>query len=399
MASFAFTGTLKSNEIFGSIYNMLISQSVLADNFTGGYSELTGRIKTDGTLYGDTKLYYATDVLKSYKWGNYAEAANLLQTNKPADPKCQAITLDQFRQINITVDNYLSKRAWSTEGAFGQFQSVVLGMIRETKKLYEETLINSYVGTVESTSNKHIVNVPVSTATTGLTGLDKEKMEAMTIAQSLADLFTDMKDYSRDYNDYTFMRSYSPDSLYVVWNAKYVNKIRQIDLPTIFHKDGLVDKFEDVSLPSRFFGSVITDTTFANYIDASGAANKPIKKTSNTAGTYVPGANHANGTLRLLVEKTIGGAEYFPGDELPVNTTVSTTTDGSGTVLAGEFYIEDSDIICKVIHNNAIKMMSAFEVGTSFYNPRSLTENHYLTWGYSEPAYLKNYPVIMVYKD
>ena len=272
-------------------------------------------------------------------------------------------------------------------------------MIRETKKLYEETLINSYVGTVESASNKRIVNVPVSTATTGLTGLDKEKMEAMTIAQSLADLFTDMKDYTRDYNDYKFMRSYSPDSLYVVWNAKYVNKIRKIDLPTIFHKDGLVDKFEDVSLPSRFFGSVITDTTFANYIDASGAANKPIKKTSNTAGTYVPGANHANGTLRLLVEKTIGGAEYFPGDELPANTTVSTTTDGSGTVLAGEFYIEDSDIICKVIHNNAIKMMSAFEVGTSFYNPRSLTENHYLTWGYSEPAYLKNYPVIMVYKD
>ena len=40
--------------------------------------------------------------------------------------------------------------------------------------------------------------------------------------------------------------------------------------------------------------------------------------------------------------------------------------------------------------------MSAFEVGTSFFNPKSLTENHYLTFGYNTLEYLKNYPFITV---
>ena len=38
--------------------------------------------------------------------------------------------------------------------------------------------------------------------------------------------------------------------------------------------------------------------------------------------------------------------------------------------------------------------MSAFETGTSFFNPRNLSENHYLTWGYSDLDYLANYPFI-----
>jgi len=72
---------------------------------------------------GDTKLYYASDVLKSYPWGpsrsNYNpssttaslqyEANNMLAITRPAAPECQAIHLTEFRQIALTVDNYLSK--------------------------------------------------------------------------------------------------------------------------------------------------------------------------------------------------------------------------------------------------------------------------------------------------
>ena len=60
-----FTGTLNSNEIFSAIYNMIISQQVFSDNIKGTASSLVDRARVDGTLYGDTKLYYATDVLKS----------------------------------------------------------------------------------------------------------------------------------------------------------------------------------------------------------------------------------------------------------------------------------------------------------------------------------------------
>ena len=120
-----FNGTLRSNEIFSALYNMIISQEVFADNIKG--SDLVDQARVDGGLYGDTKLYYSTDALASAEWGNDAEATNLLALHRPDAPKCQAIVLDKFRQIALTVDNYLSKRAWADEGAFSSFNSVMLG--------------------------------------------------------------------------------------------------------------------------------------------------------------------------------------------------------------------------------------------------------------------------------
>ena len=61
-------------------------------------------------------------------------------------------------------------------------------------------------------------------------------------------------------------------------------------------------------------------------------------------------------------------------------------------------YIEDDDKICVVMHKRSVPYMSAFEVGTSFFNPKSLTENHYLTFGHNTLEYLKNYPFIVVKK-
>ena len=126
-----FNGQLKQNEIFGAIYNMIISQQVFADNIAGIGDELVNRAKVDGGLYGDTKLYYATDALKSAPWGKDAEAANLLALHRPDAPKCQPITLDTFRQISLTVDNYLTKRAFSTEGAFASFNASLISLASE----------------------------------------------------------------------------------------------------------------------------------------------------------------------------------------------------------------------------------------------------------------------------
>lgn len=61
----AFNGTLNSNEIFAGMYNMIISQQVFADNIKGTKSDLVDMAKVDGSMYGDTKLYYATDALTS----------------------------------------------------------------------------------------------------------------------------------------------------------------------------------------------------------------------------------------------------------------------------------------------------------------------------------------------
>ena len=385
--------TLNSNEIFATIANMIISQEVFADNL-GKHQSLVDKARVDGGLYGDKKLYYATDVLKSAAWGKDSEAANLLALHRPADPEVQDITLDVFRQISLTVDNYLSKRAWATEGAFSQFNSVMLGWMRETKRVYDGTLYNVFVGTAQTSQGAQMQSVDVTTAVGGATGEEANRLEAEAIAQKIADLMVEMGDYSRAFNDYGMLRSYAEDAIKVIWNAKFVNKIRKIDLPTIFHKDGLVDKFEEEVLPARYFGTVITAANKSDYSASTPAAGKPIDSDDDT---YVPGSNHANGCLRAVIEKdvTVSATAYhvFPGDEIPAGATIK----AGGNFELGEVYIEQADVICKVV----VKLppyMSAFEVGTSFFNPKSLTENHYLTFGHNTLEYLKNYPFITVKK-
>ena len=389
--------TLTANEIYDTLANMIISQEVFADNL-GEHQTLVDKARVDGGLYGDTKLFYATDVLKSHVWGNDSEAANLLSLDRAADPEVQAIKLDKFRQIRLTVDNYMTKRAFADEGAFSSFNSVMLGWLRETKRVYDGTLYNCFIGTAQSSTGKQIKSIDLGTGSGHplyqLTGVEKEQMEAMLIAQGLADLFVEMGDYSRDFNDYQNLRSYAKEGIKLVWNAAFVNKIRKIDLPTIFHKDGLVDKFEEEVLPARYFGVVITAANKSDYAASSPTTGKPIDSDDNT---YVPGVAHANGCIRSMVEKdvTVSGTAYhvFPGDEIPAGATIV----ASGNFELGEVYIEQADIICKVL----VKLppyMSAFEVGTTFFNPRSLTENHYLTFGHNSLAYLKNYPMITVKK-
>ena len=372
--------TLTPNDIFSSLGNMIISQQVFADNF-GKHQTLVDKARVDGSLFGDRKLYYSVNALKTNAWAKDAEASNLLSLDRPQDPKVQAIVLDTFRQIRLTVDNYLTKRAWADEGAFSSFNSVMLGQMRETKKIYDGTLYNVYIGTHEASSaNVHSKSVTLSGTNDG-----------QTIAQAIADLLVEMGDYSKDFNDYGFYRSYSEEDIKVVWNAKFVNKIKKVDTPTIFHKDGLVDKLDQDVMPAKYFGTPITTDNYSTYSAATPAAGKPI---DSDDGTYVPGSNHANGCLRSMVEQdiTVGGTTYhvFPGEELPANAVVYASSE-----VKIPCYIEDAKVMCKVL----VKLppyMSAFEVATSFFNPRSLTENHYLTFGHNTIAYLKNYPFITI---
>lgn len=347
----AFTGQLRSNEIFGTLYNMIISQTTYADNIKSTYGQLVDRFRVDGGLLGDSKIYYASDILSSVEWLDDEEAKNLLELHRPEAPKQQVITISNFRQIRLTVDHYLSKRAWGTEGAFSQFNSVMLGWIRDTKRVYDSTLINSFVGTTEAELGKQKMEI---------TAIDGQN-DALTVAVALADLLVELKDVSRDYNDYGFMRSYDESDLLVIFNSKVWNQLRKADLPVIFHKEGLLDEFEKVVLPARYFGRKVGDTHIQATVPAEGIQ-----------------------TYRTLVEGDFGGVHLFPGDEIP---------EGA-TYYQDEAYMEDDTVAFKVIHKNSVPFMSAFEVGTQFTNPRSLTETHYLTWGYSDLDYLANYPFI-----
>lgn len=378
---------LNANEIFSTIYNMIINQRVYSDNIKGTYGDLVDKFRTDGSMYGDTRLWYATDVLESTEWTNDSEAANLLALNRPDDPKVQYVTIDQFRKIWITIDNYLTKRAWSNEGAFSEFNAVTIGWLAETKRVYESRLINTFVGTAVSAATKGTISINLDSASSGdplygLTGEEYNRVEAGLIAQDIAGLLVDLKDTTTDFNDYGFLRSYSADDLLFVWNSKWVNKIKKLDLPTMFHKDGLMDKMDEYILPARYFGHLV------------GSSDKGSGKVIDASGVY----DNTKGTLRSLVEKTytVSSVDYhvFPGDALINGATVK----ASGNFEEAEVYVEDASIICKAIHRDAVPFMGAFTSNSVFWNPRSLTENHYLVWGYSKPCYLYNRPFLTIKK-
>ena len=310
--------------------------------------------------------------------------------------------LNKFRIIELTVDNYLTKRAWGTEGAFSKFNNAMVSWMSVTKDVHDETLINAFYGTDTGTGTKQNQTVTLPTqAYHYFDGTDADdadtdleataRLGAQSIAQKVADILIDLtKDVRRDYNDNGFLRRYPKDRIQIIWNAKYVNKILKFDLPTIYHKD-IMEDFREI-LPGKYFGVTITSTNVSTYSDSTPTTGKPID--SDTM-VYTPGVGNANGTLRALeeMEITVSSTTYhmFPGEELPAGAVIYTSATDN---LYGKIFIEDETIVCKITIDGSVPFMSAFQTETNFFNPLSLTENKYLIWGFNTLEHLKNYPFI-----
>lgn len=359
-----FNGQLNTNEVQSSIYNMIIGQVVNADNIADSYDSLVYRARIEGGLYGDTKLFYSTDVLKSRTWAGDAEAANLLNVERPAAPHCQPITLDVFRQIGLTLDEYLSKRAWSDEGSFVAFNGVLIGWLQVTKRIYDETTYNAFIGTSYATSAGQTITLTLTPVNTPASTADEEsaaRIAGQKIAKAIADLFVSLKKPSRAWNDLAYMRSYKASDIEIIWNANFVNQIEKIDLPTIFHDEKVIKNLikEENILPAEYFGSV------------------------NSAAATGDGA-----TIFSLVEQdiTVGGNTYhvFAGELIPTG----------GVAPAGSSYTVDAKVICKITHRELPPYMSGFEIGTSFFNSRALLTNHYLTWAHNTLELFDDKPFI-----
>ena len=362
MAISNFNGSLRSNLVYSAIFNMIISQRVFGDNIKGTNARYMEEAREDLGLYGDTALYYSVDVLKSRDWLNDAEAPKLLELERPQAPKCQAITIDTFRIIKLSLDNYLTKQAWSTEGAFSQFNSVMESMLSETKRIYDSTLWNTYVSTHETDIGKQKVTITLPKApAASATEQEVEaynRVSAQTIAKKLADIFDELEDPSRDYNDYGYMRSYDASDFRVIFNSDWLNKITKLDLPNIFNNN-IYDGLLTDKLPAKYFGTI------------------------NTKAGTTP---ETNTTIRSLIETDYGSVHVFPGELLP----------GSTAYEANTTYTEDGTIACKIYKKGAVPYMSAFSVATSFFNPQSLTDTRMLIFGHNSLQHLHNMPFITV---
>lgn len=352
-----FQGTLTQNAVLSTLYNMIIGQEVFSKNIAVK-GTLADKFRVDGTLYGDTKLFISTDLGTIYDFPNTTKT--LLSKTDPVDPKTQAVRVDTFKQTSITIDGVLLKQAFGSADIYGAFVSVVLQWLRDSMKILNMTLINTFIGTIVTEADSGLVNVDIYTNSNTKSIAEKRQEEtyaAELIGAKLGNVMIELKDVLREFNEYGFLRSYDVKDFMIVWNKAWNTKIRHISLPKIFHIDDVLGKHLDSdTINDRYFGTV--------------------KTTSGTVG--------ANDKLRTLVDRVIEDLQYFPGDLLPTGATYS----------ANEVYENDNTIICKIVHKRAIPFMSALVVQTEFYNPKDLDRNHYLTWGYSQPTYLKEMPII-----
>lgn len=390
----AFTGTLNTNEFYNALFNAYRLIEVFADGLEALDTSLASMFRADGGMYQDKSVFTDMDVLWSRVWD--PNDTNVLAPEMTAAPVQQEIVLDKKRQIGLYTDQYLSKRAWMDPYVFDGFNSVVQAQVGNTRRLYEQRMVDTYVGTVSTDKGNQTVQVDLTAAVGSATGTEAAEIQVKTIAKTIGDAFVGISDSSREWNDYGFMKAYNRGDFMIIWNAEWYNKMTYVDLPSIYHIENLLENGR--TLPAKYFGAAANLT---DHTTADGVADRSMQEYSirvDTSGKY-----SATGTKI---------AHVFPGDVLPESTPLVAhdvaetyavyTTPVNGRNMAincastVHAYTEDANVIAKIVHKNGIRYLSSFETETEFFNPKNLSSNRYLTWMFAEPQYLYNYPLVTV---
>lgn len=379
-----FNGQLKQNQVLTTLYNMIISQEVFANNIDLN-DELVSKFMVDGTLYGDTKLFLSTDIGGMTDFPDTTK--NLLTKTPPSDIKTQAITVDKFKQATITIDTTKLKQAFMNKGVYSAFVGVVLQWIRDTMKVFNTTYFNAYLGTVKTEATKNVEYVfdgttasPIMTAITSATETMVEKESALKllagqVGARINDILGNLKDVSRDFNDYGYMRAYDLKDFVLVWSKKYYGAMQRAALPLVFHGDKVLNiEMEQYVLNDRYFGRV-----------------------NDSTGT-------ADAATRVLSYKEVSGSKLYPADNLPASTAFA-AGETYEQVNYGDIFTpfpstaktkQGNETVAIIVHKRAIPFMKALVIESEFYNPKDLDTNHYLTWGFNTLEYLKEYPIIRI---
>lgn len=383
--------TLNQNKITAALFNMIISQQVFDSKVAS--TELADRFRVDGTLFGDTKLYHSFDIGSPEDWLDDEEAKNLLALNRNKSGKTQSITMGVYKIISITTDQYLSKQAFMGEGTFAEYTSFLTGSLRKIKKVYDRSLINIKIGTLEPSTTR--CDITINTPK-GATIEETNRLEAQTIASNLVILKADLEDNNRDFNKLNYLRSYSASDFIAVWNVNFHAKLTKLDLPTIFHKD--IDEkggFTEYDLPAKWFG-----------VSAKEDLTLPVEKPAVITNRIIESGWYdvrSSENVTLVSKPTANAIFLWAGDPVPyvgeqyTDNVRKVTVTVTATTLAKEYYYTvDNDIAFMLIHKDALPFMSGFETGTEFWNSRSLTTNNYLIFGHNILEYLEEYPRIRV---
>lgn len=363
--------TLTANEVYSSLSNMIISQTVFADNIKRP-NKLIDKFRKEGSMYGDTKLFYQVDSIGVHIWpdAQRKSTSSLLSKDYPADPAVDSIKIDQFRQIRITTESVLSRRAWMSEGVFGDFNSVLLSMMWEAKAAYEDTYFDAFIGTsVGDTAllgDSAKVSLPYVPSSVDVNTSEEARLRlfASRVSETIENIMDELQDYNR-LNSLGYLRSFNPNDFYIIFNNKYYNLVKYGALPTIFNKD-LVSQDNVLKINHKYIGTINSATSTSN--------TKDFRKL-------------APGFLTVSSDP-----KYFrAGEIIDDNVTVVTNTTYKNFT-----HKADGDVIAIIVHKDAIEFDSAFTTQTEFWNARDLDTNHYVTFGHNTLKILAGKPFFRI---
>lgn len=367
-----FNGQLNTGIIYNSLYNAIIAIYQIKQHFTDSYS-LVDRFRKEGSEYGDKLVYMTLDSIPVHDWTNDNEAANLLALDRNKKQHEEEIKLDVFKQIRLTTDAYMqTKQLWTSENGFSRFASLLLQTMENAKKVYEIKTFDVFAGTTKTTIGGQNISWDL-TGEGPNSSTDPEgaaRWYGMKLAENLSNLMYDLRDVRRTWNDIGYEASYDMDEFQLLLPASVANKFKYVSMPTIFDNGPLKALFENAYiLPDNYFGDVVTVT-----------------------GTEIK----ADGTThRFLHSQFLGNTFYNAGDLIPQNTVIASTTE-----IIVPAYRDAGDnvdsVVLKLIHKEDCPYMSAYNVRSQFYNPRSHTTNNYLTFAHNTLEHIGIFPLITV---
>lgn len=359
--------TLNNNAIYTVLQNMVISQHVFSDPIGGLSSEIVDANRVDGTLYGDQKQYMSVDMIHPRDWNGDDEATNLLALERNTKVSQEQITLDTFKMFKLTTGTMKEKQAFMNEGNFSNFNAVQLAMIRDGKRAYDVTTYNAFIGT--HARDEKTITVP------------QGANEALVLSKGIADIVDDMGELETSYNGWGYLRAYGRDDLQIIFNKKYLNSWKLVDLPEVYHPDGILHSHQ--AMNSKYFGVPVT---------------APVAKTDRTATDGIRFAKCVTVTEQAATSTVPAVTKtYYAGTFVPTDYAIGATA-GVKIVAKEDVYKEDASIVGIIIGKGAAPFMSAAEASSAFWNPQSLTNTNFLIYGHNTLKALQEKPYIVIKK-
>lgn len=399
---FPYSGNLNNNRninqstITGAIKNMIISQDIRVAEVAD--TELADYFRIDGTMFGDTKLYYFGDIGAPFAWSDSTVgsadrlSANLLDVHRNKSIVCQSISMGIYKYVPITTDQYLSKQAFMSEGTFAEMLGVFTSMLSQTKKVYDRSLINCFIGTNKSTLTACNRVIPKANNSDSLR---KTQEDSLNVMKEITILKATIKDNSRQFNELKYLRSYNYEDFIVVWNINQKASIMDISRPITFNENGLGETgLKEFDLTGKWFGTINTAPTIGSATVL--CAKSGWYNVNAITAAYLPDYAKASDTVKAQ------SLYLNEGDEMPPVGLYTDAARGiqvsvvSTTFPANLSYTVDPNVIMKLVHKESLPFMSGFEESSEFWNPLAKINNQYLNYGHNELEFLKDKPFVTI---